>query len=147
MDKILAPIKQRVLEIPIIKGITKKKFFEDLEVSSSNFRTNSLKSEVGGDVIAKILSIHDDISSEWLLLGIGEPLKTNILNEDTVEYQTATNGKSEQMILHIAENIDQYIANESFNVLLKLADEKIKNIEYQKQIEKIQHSEKKKTPK
>lgn len=77
MDKILAPIKGRILQYVEFKGFEKIKFFTSLGASASNFRGNGLKSEVGGDVIAKILAQDSDLSSEWLLLGNGDMLKSS----------------------------------------------------------------------
>lgn len=75
MNKILAPIKQRILQYVDYKQIERKKFFGELNVAPSNFRGNALYSEVGGDVIAKILSNHSKLNAEWLLTGNGEMLK------------------------------------------------------------------------
>ena len=76
MDKILAPIKQRLLQFVDYKQIERKNFFGELNVATSNFRGNALYSEVGGDVIAKILSSHPKLNAEWLLTGNGEMLKS-----------------------------------------------------------------------
>ena len=76
MDKILAPIKQRILQFVDYKQIERKNFFGELNVATSNFRGNALYSEVGGDVIAKILSNHPKLNAEWLLTGNGEMLKS-----------------------------------------------------------------------
>lgn len=81
MEKILAPIKSRILEYIDFKGIEKGKFFSDLGVSSSNFRSGGLKSEVGGEVIAKILSTHPDINSDWLITGSGPMVSDNKVTE------------------------------------------------------------------
>lgn len=43
--------------------------------AASNFRSDALKSEVGGDVIAKILSLHPELNAEWILTGKGSMLK------------------------------------------------------------------------
>lgn len=75
MDKILAPIKQRILQYIDYKGLKKGDFFEDADVSASNFRSKSLYSEVGGDVLAKISSIYLDINIDWLITGEGSMLK------------------------------------------------------------------------
>ena len=75
MDKILAPIKQRILQYVDFKQIERKSFFGDLNVATSNFRGSALYSEVGGDVIAKILSNYTELNAEWLLTGSGEMLK------------------------------------------------------------------------
>lgn len=44
-----------------------------------------MESELGGDKIAKILSLYVDISPEWLLSGIGSMLKTDIMHDSIVE--------------------------------------------------------------
>ncbi|MDN3675705.1 S24 family peptidase [Flavobacterium branchiarum] len=83
MDKISAPIKQRIIKYIEFKGFEKLKYFETLGVAASNFRSSSLKSEVGGELIAKILSLNSDLSPDWLLIG-KEPMikdKKDTLNE------------------------------------------------------------------
>ncbi len=77
MDKILAPIKQRIIQFIDFKGFEKKKFFESLAISASNFRSQSLFSEAGGDVIAKISSHYPEINPEWLLSGNGPMFKSD----------------------------------------------------------------------
>lgn len=81
MDKILAPIKQRILQFVDYKQIERKNFFGELNVATSNFRGSALYSEVGGDVIAKILSNHPKLNAEWLLTGNGDMLKSEIATE------------------------------------------------------------------
>ena len=89
MDKILSSIKQRILQFVDYKQIDRKKFFGELNVATSNFRGNALYSEVGGDVIAKILSNHPKLNAEWLLTGNGEMLKgeraTEVIKTPRVE--------------------------------------------------------------
>lgn len=88
MDKILAPIKRRIIEYIEFKRFDKIKYFENLGVSASNFRSSSLKSEAGGDVIAKILSLNDDLSAEWLLTGKAPMIKNTleIVSETAAHY-------------------------------------------------------------
>lgn len=71
MSEILAPIKQRILQFIEYKGLKKGEFFSLIDVSPSNFRSKSLQSEVGGDVIAKISSYFPDVNLKWLLTGEG----------------------------------------------------------------------------
>lgn len=75
MDKILAPIKQRILSILDEKGVKKGQFFAEIGLAASNFRGISLYSEVGGDTIVKVLTTFPDVRPEWLLTGKGEMLK------------------------------------------------------------------------
>lgn len=76
MGKILAPIKQRILQFIEFKGLAKIKFLENLGLSASNFRGDSLFSEVGGEVIAKILSQYPELSPEWLLTENGNMIRS-----------------------------------------------------------------------
>ena len=75
MSKILSPIKHRILKYVEDKRVKKSLFFNSINASASNFRSSGLKSEVGGDVIAKILSNYPEISAEWLITGQGSMLK------------------------------------------------------------------------
>ncbi len=73
-DKILAPIKRRIVEFIENQQIEKKFFFKNLGVASSNFRGQALYSEVSADIVAKILSLYPNSNAEWFLLGKGEML-------------------------------------------------------------------------
>lgn len=75
MDKIFSPIKKRVIEYVEYKGITKESFYNESGVSASNFKGKGAESELGGDKIAKILSLYDDLNAEWLLTGNGDMTK------------------------------------------------------------------------
>ena len=74
MDKI-SPIKENILYYIDNQNIKKEDFYKKTGISASNFKGPGLKSEIGGDKIVKILSIYDNISSEWLLTGQGPMLK------------------------------------------------------------------------
>ena len=74
MDKIFAPIKQRLVHYIDYKGIKKEKFYALTNISASNFKGVGAKSEIGGDKIAKILTIYTDINPKWLITGKGEML-------------------------------------------------------------------------
>lgn len=75
-DKILAPIKGRVIQFIEKQNIEKKFFFEKLGVASSNFRGKALFSEISADIIAKILSLYPDSNPEWFLIGKEPMLKS-----------------------------------------------------------------------
>lgn len=75
MDKIFAPIKGRILEYIDYKNITKESFYKESGVTASNFKGKGIESELGGDKIAKILSLYDDLNAEWLLTGNGDMIK------------------------------------------------------------------------
>lgn len=104
MDKIFAPIKQRILQFIEYKGINKKIFFEEIDISSSNFRSKSLYSEVGGDVIAKISSKFKDVNINWLISGDGEMIisekqyQNNYQNVDNKVAESNNNYASPKVI-------------------------------------------------
>lgn len=75
-DKILAPIKGRIIQFIENQGEKKEFFFKELNVASSNFRGQALFSEVSAEIVAKILSKYPNLSSEWLLLDKGSMLKS-----------------------------------------------------------------------
>lgn len=76
MDKILAPIKQRIIEFLKDGGVVKESFYEKAGISPSNFKGTGLNSEIGGDKIAKILSIFPELNPDWLITGKGQKRKS-----------------------------------------------------------------------
>ncbi|WP_417366811.1 S24 family peptidase [Flavobacterium beibuense] len=72
MAEKITNIKERILQIAEIKGVSKEKFFEDLGVSYGNFKGKSKNTSVNSDVVARISAKYPDISIEWLLHGIGQ---------------------------------------------------------------------------
>ncbi len=83
MDKKISLIKERVLYISEYKGINRELFFEELGLSYANFKGRQKKTALNSDAIDKILSIHSEISTEWLVQGKGAMLKTEDLSEKT----------------------------------------------------------------
>lgn len=76
MATIFSNIKERVLYISESKGITREKFFEDLGITYGNFKGKAKGKALSSDVLAKIIAKYPEISSEWLLTGNGEMLKS-----------------------------------------------------------------------
>ena len=76
MATIFSNIKERVLYISENKGITREKFFEDLGITYGNFKGKAKEKALSSDVLAKIIAKYPEISSEWLLTGNGEMLKS-----------------------------------------------------------------------
>mgnify|MGYP002471450687 FL=1 len=59
-------------------------FFKKTGISPSNFKGEGSKSELGGDKIAKILSVYSDINPDWLLTGQGSMLReTHLITPST----------------------------------------------------------------
>lgn len=83
-------IKERVLYYTDYKGFAKEKFFEELGVTYGNFKGKAKEKALSSDILAKIVSKYPEINAEWLLLGKGEMLKTNIIedsNNDCSHYK------------------------------------------------------------
>lgn len=70
-------IKERILSVITEIGIKKVEFFDKTGIAPSNFKGAGMKSELGGEKIANILSSYPSISAKWLLTGTGEMLSTN----------------------------------------------------------------------
>ena len=81
MATIFSNIKERVLYISESKGITREKFFEDLGITYGNFKGKAKEKALSSDVLAKIIAKYPEISSEWLLTGNGEMLKSEVATE------------------------------------------------------------------
>lgn len=70
MDKILSALKKRLLIYLQNEGITQASFFREIGISPSNFKGTAARSELGGDVIVKIITRYN-INPLWLLTGEG----------------------------------------------------------------------------
>lgn len=64
-------IKEKILTFLDAEGIKKADFFEAVGIVPSNFKGAAKQSELGGDKIAKILSLYPRLSAEWLMRGRG----------------------------------------------------------------------------
>ncbi|HEX5553195.1 MAG TPA: hypothetical protein VFX43_08095 [Chitinophagaceae bacterium] len=80
MEEIFLEIKDRILQIPDSKGLTREDFFEKIGASYGNFKGKSKKSAIGSAVLVEILSKFPDINMEWVLTGNGSMLKKNSLD-------------------------------------------------------------------
>lgn len=76
MDKKISLIKERIIYIADYKNISYEKFFNEIGVAYSNFKGNQKKTSIKSDTLDIILSIHKEISPEWLLTGRGEMLRS-----------------------------------------------------------------------
>jgi hypothetical protein len=81
MGKILANAKERILQIPEKKGISKESFFEKIGATYSNFKGKAKNSSVSAEVLGNILSIYPDVSAHWLVTGEGTMYLTEKASE------------------------------------------------------------------
>nr|WP_153851175.1 hypothetical protein [Ornithobacterium rhinotracheale] len=131
MDKKMPLIKSRVIYFIESQGIEKKKFYEKTSIAASNFKSSGLKSELGGDKIAQILSLYPNINPEWLLLGEGEMLKSPAKQEEPTQ-QVVEPQEAYNKVAHLEEKI-AFLQRE--NQLLQenkaLLEDKVKSLEEQ----------------
>lgn len=92
METIFTNIKERILEIPVFKGIPKEKFFNDLGVTYGNFKGKAKEKSLSSDVLAKIVTCFPDIDPKWLLTGQGNMIIDNglVLQEPSATYNLRT---------------------------------------------------------
>jgi bacteriophage CI repressor helix-turn-helix domain len=100
MDKI-SPIKARILQFIENQGIQKKEFCDKTNISYSNLKGKSLKSEIGGEYLINIVKVYGEISPEWLLTGKGDMLKSS---EKNLEEESSENIKLYKKLLEAKDN-------------------------------------------
>lgn len=91
MDKIISPIKQRLFQFLEYEGIKKETFYLKTGLHSSNFKGVGAKSELGGDKLAKILLVYENLNASWLLTGNGRMHKLLEVTNEKVETELKTN--------------------------------------------------------
>ena len=116
-EKNFDPIKRRMLEYIKNKGITRTKFFTDLDMRQSNFAGKGLKSALSTTSLVKFLTIYNDISIKWLLFGEGQ-----MLNSDSIQQNIDTNTTENAGILKLTAKL------EYTKELLEEKDEQIRQL-------------------
>ena len=112
----MTTIKDRVLQISDYKGVSKEKFFEELEVSYGNFKGKAKESALNSNILEKIIAKMPEISAEWLLTGKGEMLKSSV--------QNIVQNSGKNSINNISGNIEQ----QNYNELMEIIREKDRQI-------------------
>ena len=125
MDKIFTPIKGRIMLYIDYKHINKLNFYAETGISASNFKGNGSKSELGGDKIAKILTLYNDLNPNWLLTGQGSMLKTNA---STVNFQSIKGDSNNIMKGDGTISVNDYDAKQSSHIISEL-NERLKKQE------------------
>lgn len=69
----ISPIKQRILYFAGTLGISKRDFYTKIGVSRGTLES---KTGITEDVITKFFTTYPEVNVEWLMLGVGEMLKT-----------------------------------------------------------------------
>lgn len=76
-------IKEKILTFLDAEGIKRADFFEAVGIVPSNFKGAAKQSELGGDKIAKILSLYPRLSAEWLMRDKGEMIADDTPNSQS----------------------------------------------------------------
>lgn len=66
----MTSIKTRTLEYLDFKGINRKDFFKEIDMSYSSFRGEAKERPLNSDAIANILTLSPDLNPIWLIKGI-----------------------------------------------------------------------------
>lgn len=85
MDRNLTTIKERILQIAKYKGFTNENFCEKIGVSYSTFKGQHKFSSIGSEYLATILTLYEDISPDWLILGKGSMLRSPMNTNEEVK--------------------------------------------------------------
>ena len=99
-------IKGRILTFIKEQGISREEFYRRTELSASNFKGAALKSALGSDKIAKILTIYNMLSPEWLLMGNGPMLRADDAPTTLSLPPTDTASTSDAVILRLMDKLD-----------------------------------------
>lgn len=76
---ILVTTKERLQQYLDYKGISKTRFYNDLDIKRGLLDSDKMKATISDVVLAKILVAYPDLNFEWLLTGNGEMQKQNKL--------------------------------------------------------------------
>lgn len=113
-------IKDRILHIAENKGISKQKFFRDLELNYGNFKGSAKKSALSTESLVKILSKYPTVNSDWLLFGKGVMEK----GEEAAVEQDITQRKSTDRV-----NLEKTGLTPEDEINLLIAKSKIESLE------------------
>lgn len=136
-------IKEKILTYLDVRGIKRSDFFDAIGIAPSNFKGNAKQSELGGDKIAKILTLYTDLSAEWLMTGKGDMLKTKQTSELFIPSKdTSSSNKDRNNKVVEQENTTEIllsIIREKDNTIQEQAEEigrlreQVKHLEWQRE--------------
>ena len=77
MEKKFSSVKERILQIADYYGISKEKFFEELDITYGNFKGTAKDRPVNSSFLEKLLTKFPNVNPDWILLGTGEMLRNS----------------------------------------------------------------------
>lgn len=78
-----------MLQFAESQKIPKTKFFEQNQLTASNFSGKGAESALSSDKIVQILTCFPELNSDWLLLGRGEMLRSASQSVGNISHSTA----------------------------------------------------------
>lgn len=89
-------IKDRLLKIAEIRGISVRKLESDLSLNRGNISNIPDNGSIGSDKLAKILDSDPTISPDWLISGRGEMFRSQVQNVNGHHNTATMNGDIHQ---------------------------------------------------
>jgi DNA-binding Xre family transcriptional regulator len=125
-------IKERILYLLEMKGITKEKFFIEIGMTYGNFTGKAKKTPLNSRAIGNIFSKIPDVNLEWLIIGSGIMFKKNEVIEEKNEEPSKKNGKfeTENEILNMKEVKEKSIHYVVENLVKIMNDRKLTKIAF-----------------
>ncbi len=98
-------IKERILHIPEVMGITKQEFFRTVGLQYGNFTGANKDTQIGSDSLAKILAAYQNVNPMWLLTGEGDIfVGTDAMGVRTRERNIASDVMGSYRVVEAGEN-------------------------------------------
>ena len=76
MESKLTFVKERMLYVAKAKGIRLSDFCESIGQTYGNYKGENIKSAVSSEVLVRLLALHPDVSADFILRGVGDPIIT-----------------------------------------------------------------------
>lgn len=102
-----SPIKQRILQFADSLNISKRDFYKKIGVSRGTLESSTGITE---DIMAKFIAAYPDVSVDWLILGIGEPMKKESVNSPNKTVST----DSEELLRIIRTQAEALLEQQRF---------------------------------
>lgn len=87
-----------MLYVAKAKGIRMSDFCESIGQTYGNYKGENIKSAVSSEVLVRLLTIHPDISADFILRGVGEPIITGRATSEEPRVGAIQSGAEEDEI-------------------------------------------------
>jgi len=94
-------IKERVVQFAETQSVSKEKFFDEIGMTSANFRGKAQKSPLNSLTIEKIFTLYPEINLHWLLTGKGEMISEKKKNSEVQTFKLRTDNDLQNQLIPI----------------------------------------------